>query len=163
MWRLSILPWLALGLLSCSPNQSAEPFASYDLDFLCTPEQVAGCSSSTLSGEAFLGLSASSSANCALLLGPPWGMATAYENFAYSSRTEVLPDGLSGGLWGRFQSYFDSSGQPARQIEAGFYRACGFLDLNNNGLFDTGEPFLDEAWNPGTDLLRKFTNWSPAP
>jgi hypothetical protein len=150
---------ICLLLQSCAPKGTATPTTWHSLDFLCQ-DQVPDCKN-LFGRKAFLGFTTNTIANCSLILKSA-GIATLYQSFNYSSQTDVLNDGADA-VWGRFQSYFDSEGNPAPELESGFYRACGFIDVNSNGFLDSGEPFMEESWNPNSDLHRIFSDWSPAP
>lgn len=147
-------------VLSCAPagNTSETHFKS--LDFVCAEDQVPLCKNA-LGWKAFLGFSKNTVTNCAVQLKTS-GIATLYQSFNYSSQTDVFNDGTDA-VWGRFQSYFDSEGDPAPALKPGFYKVCGFVDANSNGFLDSGEPLLAEIWNPATDLYRLFENWEPSP
>ncbi len=145
--------------LGCAPGSTPQDLPAFELDFSCSPSQNASCSSA-LGRKAFLGLTLNTATNCVFLLKTA-GLASLHQQFDYSSQTSL--ESFSEGVWGRFQTFYDSQGAPSRFLEAGFYRACGFIDANFNGFLDAGEPLLDQAWNPATDLNRHFENWGSAP
>ena len=151
---------LVLWLLACAPQAQPQDLPAHDLDFSCRPAQNSQCSSAW-GRLVFLGLKKNAVASCSFLLKTA-GTSELYAHFDYTSQTHAQSD-PSGGVWGRFQSFFNRSQEPSPFLEAGFYQACNFIDVNMNGFLDAGEPLLDEAWNPSTDLRRHFQNWGSAP
>ncbi len=147
--------------LGAEGDSSAGPYAPIpDIEVLCN-SLVPGCDPSQSGRNIFVGLlKGNDLLDCRddLLhhsLFPPLA-----RHFDASAETMATVSGRGPGLYGVFYSWEGSLQQSISSLERGVYQLCAFIDSNNNGLYDLGEPYAEGQIEIGRDLMPSITNWT---
>ncbi len=163
--RNSMMYFTFVGLFVLLPgcgNTSGTPqsLSLNSLDYECDSGTVASCNASAQSRTMRLGLILAPSQSCEQMITNLVG-GDSSQTFEYSGSSQSLFNGTV--AYGRIENFVDNNGDPATEVDDGNYTACGFIDINQNSLMDSGEPFLDSEYDIRLDLERNLTDWSSAP
>ena len=161
MRGLAFFFFVNLFLIGCG-NTTGQPtkLTLNSLDFECTSDKAAQCVASSVARQMRLGLILGTTQDCEDII-DQLGQGDFFSVFDASS---VVGTQLSGTtIFGRHTDFVNSSNEAITEIDDGDYKACGYIDVNQNGLMDSGEPFLDTTYDIRLDLERNLTDWKDAP
>lgn len=146
---LSLIFFQALGTLGCRSGGESSNSPSPYVDFECNAADSPSCTEAADSSIVYIGLTAEANFDCEtelLNLSPQLFIPS----FTYSGFTYARFNGSF--LAGVVTEWLNSSGGQAQTMPNTDYKACAFLDLNNNGTLDYYEPIATDTINPSEDF-----------
>ena len=141
------------GCLQTSGQETHNDVSIGNLTINCSPTAATECDQS---GKTFyIGLTDQTDVNCEnFLFGINNGEFT--YAFLYSGTTVGVFTGTS--VQGSIQQWVNTFNQPVTSIESKNYKVCGFMDVNNNGILNSGEP-LGEGYFDPSETQHYITDW----
>lgn len=144
-----------LSIIGCGRGVATQTRAD-QFKIECSEVRSAACSEVNSNKWAYIGLLSDVNEDCLGLL-PILNSNLFYANFTYSGEVQVSYS--EDGLKGNDLNWINDRQMPMFSLPATSMKACGFIDVNENGQLDIGEPYLDQVVDL-SDTLIPFNFWA---
>lgn len=162
-----IIVFLAATMVLCAcsnKGQTPSNVAIGTIMFQCYTGSAQLCESSSSGAMAYVGLTNDTQSTCASLI------ESAGSNFSSaflaSGSASASWDSSNARLIGYVSDWVNANQQTISELPSGSYRICAYLDVNSNGLLDSGEPYYSEIQSIGSaasplEIARGWGQYNP--
>lgn len=155
LWPLLFILLSTIPLACTQGPPSDDAFNLPPLYISCNPGKTFGCQTTNIGKTFYVGLTTDTSVDCEMeLFNVVLGQFHLYFDFNGKSTTT-----FSGEMEGAILQWYDMQKRKSYYMQNKNYKACAFIDLNDNGIIDPLEPFGSLIFTPA-DNFPTIIDWT---